>query len=374
MNRKIRIGFLASTFTSPKLGGFSRHTINLIESLGQANPDFEFFLYFNRELAPSLLKRIPWAIPRILPLKPYLLWEQVGLPIQLSLDRIDIFHSTTNTGVPFFRPFFTAVVQTIHDTFTHDGLARIPRPISLHGLRAFFGFRVSWWAAQSADRFIAVSESTRADLAARFPGLRSKLTMVANAADPGIFPGPVNEEILARYGLAPGYILCVASGEERKNLGRLLESYRLFCDRENQKDEQAPKLVLVGNIRLSGNPDGLVQIPYCTEEVLLELYRGAAFGVAPSLAEGFGFSAVEFGAVGRAAILSEIPPYIEIAKGAAPFFPPKNTESLALWMEKLWNSPQEREEWAQKLSRAAGRFTWAEAAKKTAEIYRALCA
>jgi glycosyltransferase involved in cell wall biosynthesis len=373
MSRKIRIGFLASTFTSPKLGGFSRHTLNLIEALSADNPDFEFFLYSNRELAPSHLKRIPKAVPRVLPIKPYFLWEQIGLPIQLSLDRIDIFHSTTNTGVPFFRPFFTSVVQTIHDTFTHQSLARLPRPVGVHSLRAFLGFLASWRAAKSSDAFIAVSGATKAELLKMFPFMESKLKVVLNAADPFFTSGEPNLELLNRFGIRPGYILCVSSGEARKNIDCLLSAYKAFYQRTLSDKIMPPKLVLVGNIVIRESYDGVVQIPYCTEDVLLSLYRGAMFGVAPSLAEGFGFAAVEFAAVGKAAIFSDIPPFRELASKNSPFFSATDSSALSFWMEKLWSDPNECDEWAKKLSAACSRLTWKSSAQSTAEIYRRLC-
>src|SRR3989344_840176 len=121
-NLKFRLGFNANTFTSPKIGGVTRHTVKLIEAVHKLAPKVEIFLYANRELSPSLLKRIPFAKPRIFPARPYFLWEQIALPLHLGRDSIDVFHATTNTGLPYLRPFFTGTVQTVHDVFTHDNI------------------------------------------------------------------------------------------------------------------------------------------------------------------------------------------------------------------------------------------------------------
>lgn len=389
-NLSFRLGFNANTFTSPKIGGFTRHTLNLIEAIHKAAPKIEIFLYANRELSLSLLKRIPFAKPRIWPVRPYLLWEQIALPLQLGLDSIDVFHSTVNTGVPYFRPFFTGTVQTVHDLFTHDNMAHAPRVLAMARWRGYLGFWPSWWAATSAEEMLTVSEHSKRELVARYPKLARKLQVVPNAADPIFSPGEPDRDVLARFGLDSPYILYVGGFEERKNLSCLVHAYREL----KSGMPNAPKLVLVGALDNIPYPlrsvvektPGIAALAYCTDEILRELYRGALFGVSPSTREGFGLPAVEFARSGACALLSDIPAYREVAAppgrpevawggsnaGAAEnsfFFDPHDSAKLARMLAEMCESAERRRECAARLQSAGEKYSWDGIARATLEAY-----
>lgn len=378
---KFRLGFNATVLASPKIRGITRHTLNLIDGIHRLAPNIEIFLFSNRELSPSLLKRIPFAKPRICSVHPSLLWEQAVLPLQLGWESIDIFHSTQNSGTPFFRPFYTSTVQTIHDISAHEAFLHLPETLAPQAWRKFLGFWPRWGAAMSADAMIAVSECSRGEVVERYPSLAGKIQIIPNAVDPVFRAGAADPEILSRFGLRGEYLLYVGGFEDRKNVGCLVEAYRAFRVRATEQGKtDIPQLVLIGGFdqvpgKLSQQIDatpGVISLAYCTDEVLLELYRGAVFGVFPSRVEGFGFPALEFGSIGTPAILSDIPIFHEIANEAAPYFDPEDSAALADLIWHMWRDPEWRASWARKLSNIAHGYSWDAIAKKTLGVYQSI--
>jgi glycosyltransferase involved in cell wall biosynthesis len=71
---------------------------------------------------------------------------------------------------------------------------------------------------------------------------------------------------------------------------------------------------------------------------------------------------------------SRIPALTELAGGAAALFDPGDSESLALLLERLLDSPTERETLAEAGRARAASFTWAETARATFALYAQLLA
>jgi glycosyltransferase involved in cell wall biosynthesis len=106
-------------------------------------------------------------------------------------------------------------------------------------------YRQVFRAVQVADRVIAVSNRTAADLVELAGADPRKVRVVYEAAAPDF--RPLNLEIvgtwLRRLGLEPGYLLYVGTIEPRKNLVTLARGYQLLLDRYGDK---APPLVIAG--------------------------------------------------------------------------------------------------------------------------------
>ena len=100
-------------------------------------------------------------------------------------------------------------------------------------------------ALRRADRIIAVSEATRAEiLAALYRLPPARVVVVPEAAPVQFTPprGPALAAVRARYGLARPYVLFVGFLEPKKNLGTLLAAVARLAGR----GPGATELVVVG--------------------------------------------------------------------------------------------------------------------------------
>jgi glycosyltransferase involved in cell wall biosynthesis len=265
------------------------------------------------------------------------------------------------------------------------GLARGGLVATVHDL----GFRrVPWTLRQStrrqlaesidetmlrAVRLITVSAAIRDELAEYGYASPQRVRVVHHGA--GQLEGLADEappaNLPGRFGLHVGTL------EPRKNIGRLLEAWRLL----GELMEDRPVLVLcgaygwrTGAIRRqveAAVAAGWAQHPgYVSSGQLAALYRRAAVVVFPSLYEGFGLPAIEALAAGSPLVCSDIPALREVAGEAALYAPAERPDLLAARLHQALTDAGERQRLA-----TAGRdrrtaFGWTESARRTLAVWR----
>jgi glycosyltransferase involved in cell wall biosynthesis len=235
-------------------------------------------------------------------------------------------------------------VVTVHDlSFERDP--------SLMGRKDRLIFRrVVPRAASRAARVLAVSERTRADLESLYGIPAEKIVVTLNAVDPAFTPGN------GRHG---DYLLFVGAIQARKRplvaadaaarLGR-----RLVVVGPEKEPELARELERRG-VELRG---------YVGKPELAELYRGAAALLLPSRYEGFGLPVLEAMACGTPVVAAPEPALREVAGDAALF---AEDPDFAAAVEQALAERQSLV--ARGLERARA-FSWHEAARRTADVYR----
>ena len=262
------------------------------------------------------------------------LWEQSVLPVRCGRD---LLWSPSTSG-PLAMP---RQVVTIHDCASLDCSV---------GFSARFVAWYSWLIprlARRVRRIITVSEFSRGRIVDRCGVPESKVVV--------IYPGvgslfqPASPEAVAetrqRLRLPQRYVLCVGSLENRKNLRRLVEAWRLV-----EPAHPDVSLVLVGGVGHVFRDAGLHDLPksvvlagYVDDECLPAVYGGAELFVYPSLYEGFGSPVVEAMACGVPVLTSNITSLPEVAGQAAAFVDPYSRESIADGITTLLNrSPAAR--------------------------------
>jgi alpha-1,3-rhamnosyl/mannosyltransferase len=260
-----------------------------------------------------------------------------------------------------------ALVATVHDL----GFRRVPWTLREKTRRQL---------AESIDeimlraaRLITVSAAVRDELAAYGYASPDRVRVVHHGAgqleDLPVETPPAG--LPERYGLHVGTL------EPRKNIGRLLEAWRLL----GELMEDRPVLVLcggygwqTGTIRRqveAATAAGWVWHPgYVTSGQLAALYRQAEVVVFPSLYEGFGLPAIEALAAGTPLVCSDIPALREVAGEAALYAPADSPQLLAEKLHRVLTDGGER----RRLS-SAGRarrkeFSWPESARRTLQVWR----
>ena len=182
------------------------------------------------------------------------------------------------------------------------------------------------------------------------------------------------ERLLARYGLRPGYVLCVGAVEERKNLTGLIRAYAQLPAELRRRHQlvatcwndatQLPLLRrMIAESGLTAEEMRLLT-DFVPDHDLPGLYRGSAVTVCPSFHEGFGLSVAEAMACGVASLCSNTSSLPEVMDHPAALFDPKDTKSLAERLQAMLESPQLAEELGRYGLARAARFTWPKTADR----------
>ncbi len=286
-------------------------------------------------------------------------WRRLKRPIiESASGPIDVCHSTAGIPAPSNAPG----VVTIHD------IAFLKRPDRLTRQ----GARVLTNAVERARKAAAIacpSDVVRTDLLeAGFPA--ESVSVVPWGVDVVEVSAAEIDEVLQKYGLPQEFVLAVATLEPRKNLPRLIDAHARVAD--------APPLVIAGPSGWGGIP---AVLQTSSERVFLAghverahlraLYAAATLMAYPSEEEGFGLPVLEAMAAGTPVVTSKVTATEEVAGGAAQLVDPFDTDSIADGITQALNNANEL---AGRSMERATRCTWAVAADRMIEVYRAVTA
>src|ERR1700761_6909504 len=96
------VGFNARHLSDPNINGWIRYSTCLINELAAA-ADLRIILYGNKPFAERHLTRLSNKCEvRIAPSMPDFAYEQIWLALQSRKDKLDVFHSPYNSGLPWF--------------------------------------------------------------------------------------------------------------------------------------------------------------------------------------------------------------------------------------------------------------------------------
>jgi alpha-1,3-rhamnosyl/mannosyltransferase len=207
-------------------------------------------------------------------------------------------------------------------------------------------------SAKRSDRVIAVSDRTRDDLIELYGIAEEKIRVIPHGVDPAYSPGG---------GKGGGYLLFVGAVQRRKDPRAALEAAQ----------ELRMPLVVVGPEREPALATELRTLGadlrgYVEKCELARLYRSAAALVVPSRYEGFGLPVLEAMASGIPVVAAPDPALVEVAGDAAIYADQADLSGAIL--HALDHRAELR---AAGLERAT-RFSWAETAKRTVDVYREL--
>jgi glycosyltransferase involved in cell wall biosynthesis len=355
--------------------GIGQYTLRLAEALASIDRSNSYVLLQSRKdrgclvKGANLTRRTMWT-------PPHHRYEQVLLPLELSLVNLDLLHCPD--FIPPFRRRCPAVI-TVHDL----AFLRFPGLLTDES-QAYYG-QINH-AVQNADHIIAVSQSTKHDLVSLAGADERKITVVYEAAAPLFRPAPSDVVRAARdrHGIQGDYILFVSTIEPRKNIPFLLQAYARLRDCWHGPQDM-PRLVVVGNkgwlydrIFTVMGQLGLTSSVICTGGVPLEdlpaLYSGALFYILPSLYEGFGLTVLEAMSCGTPVITSNTSSLPEVAGDAAVLVDPQDIVGLATSMQRLCQDAALRREMGERGLAQAARFSWERAARETLAVYKAVTA
>ncbi|MBI5186118.1 MAG: glycosyltransferase family 4 protein [Nitrospinae bacterium] len=327
----MRIGVDIRELADGKMTGIGRYLLHFLKWAARERTEVNFFLYANQFTRLSLEAQ-NFRV-RVMPEKITFLWDQVLLPVQLKKDRINAFLSPYYKA-PIFSPCPACI--TIHDLLFlemyHGGVREKMKNLLFIPLAMLISRR--------AARIITDSHFSKADILRRLKADSGKVEVVYINTSEGLFPEKdlaESERVRRKYGVGYKYILYIGNFKAHKNVGALVDAFRLLQEEEVFKDYS---LVLGGNkdarataiekkIRDSGLEGRALFTGHLEESDLRGLYSAASLFVFPSLYEGYGLPVMEAMACGTPVACSNRTSLPEIAGGAAVLFDPENPGDMA---------------------------------------------
>jgi len=298
-------------------------------------------------------------------------WWAVGLPRYAKNARFDLFHGT-NFEVPFWN---RRTVVTIHDLS-----ALLHRDKHRESLARRARLRLPI-VARLARKIITPTESVKREVCEHLPVKANKVIAIPSAARQSFRPVPSEQTVETRRRLAieDDFLLFVGTLEPRKNLLTLLKAFRQIIRQTSLR----PQLVIAGGegwlmdetfsfIKHSGIGDRLRLTGYLDDHELRALYSACCVFVYPSLYEGFGLPPLEALACGAPVVAGRVPALQEVLGNAARLVDPLNVEALAASIVDLMENDEERHRLASNGPKQAAKFSWAETARRTLQVYRDL--
>jgi glycosyltransferase involved in cell wall biosynthesis len=361
-----------------RLGGITTYIRELCAALASQPDDLALTVLYARRAAPLPLAGSVRQRPALTP--AHHRWEGITFGLEAAATRPDLLHSP-DVVPPAVRA--SRSVITVHDL----AFLYWPEILDRDGRRHYGQINQ---AVASADHIIAVSETTRRDLAALLAVPGERMTVVPEAAGPAFHPVPVAERpaALAAANARPAvrarvvgergpYLLVVGTLEPRKNLPFLLRTY----DRLVSAWPAAPGLVLAGRLGWLAEEtlavlatlaarDRVEWIDGPTTPELALLYAGALALAFPSRYEGFGLPALEAMACGTPVLATDGSALREQVAEAGWLLP---LDDAAAWEEALRTISLDtglRTRLAEAGRRRAAAYSWARTAAATRAVYQ----
>ena len=366
VGRGYRIGVDARQL-STQVSGIGRYNAEVLSRLVEMG--HEWFLYSHRPLVlgdwdrPNVLARTAGISHTYL----RMLWSQSVMPWWASQDGLDLFWSPLHR-LPLVMPPGLARVVTIHDlVWRHAGQTMRP-------LNRLLDQTLMPQAVGTADRVVAVSTSTAADIEREMPFAAGRVRAIPLGAAELGEPGP--RESLEALGLSGPYFLFVGTLEPRKNLGRLLEAW----SRLPPGLAGGAVLAVAGGagwggvdvqamvLRL-GLQDRVRILGFVSDQQLATLYAHALFLAMPSLYEGFGLPLLEAASRGVPVLTSDISSMPEVAGDAGVLVSPLDVDSIVKGLAQMLDDTKFRSDLARRAVASAQRFSWDRSARRTMEVF-----
>lgn len=356
-----------------QLAGVGRYTRYLAEHLvptARAGGDaFRLFYFdFSRNAAGTVppgaeLQPCRWCPGRVVQWS----WKTLGMP---SFERFagpaDLYHFPNFILPPLGHG---RSVVTIHDMsfYRHaDFTERRNLAFLRRRIRA---------TTERADCILTVSEFSRREIIECLGVPPERVRAIHLGIGPSFAPAH-EEQVQAlrkRFDLARPYLLSVGTLEPRKNYAYLIDVF------ENLQDFDGD-LVIAGMRGWRFDPilqamersrlrNRIRYLEYVPENLLPALYTGAELFVYPSRYEGFGFPPLEAMACGTPVLSAATGSLPEVLGDAAVL-----VEGYAIdqWTAAIENLLRDRGARATRIDRGtahAARFTWAETARRTWQVY-----
>jgi glycosyltransferase involved in cell wall biosynthesis len=357
----LRIGIDCRPLIGEKTG-IGRYLWQILIEWAKSNINHELWLYSPREftLPQEFTNSVTKVVKRIVRLRPSELWMHTILPLQIALDKIDVYWGP-NYAQPLI-PIPIPKILTVHD------LVYIKYPDSLKK-RTLWHNRIGLETyLQSADHLIVPSKSTKDDVINKLGYDEKRISMVPLGVS-NRFGHRIEEGQMDKDKLLPRnpYFLSVGTLEPRKNILSIIRSFQEFSVRFPNVD-----LLIVGsngwgetNKEIQGEDLSRIKLlGYVTEKQLKYLYQNAVAFIYVPFYEGFGLPPLEAMSAGVPVITSNTSSLPEVVGKCSEMVNPLSIYEIVRSMTNVYTDESLREKMIICGKLRANGLTW----KKTADL------
>jgi glycosyltransferase involved in cell wall biosynthesis len=356
----IKLGFDAKrAFNNHSgLGVYSRDLINYILKFSN---ELELILY-SPKAKIQFLDKTQNSKFKIQNSKLNSLWRSFLIYFDIKKEKLDIYHGLAGE-IPFWLPKSTKKLVTIHDLL----FLRFPSDYGWID-RNIYSIKSKYACIQS-DKIIAVSQSTKNDIAEYYSISPDKIEVI---------PVGLNIKVKECNRLyTRDYIVCISSFIPRKNQMLLIEAFNLIADKIDCD------LVLIGSgsywnevngfAKKSKHRNRIIFIKKATDDEKFTYLSQAKFSVYPSKYEGFGIPIIESMAYQVPIIVSDTAIHREVAGDAAIYFENNSKEDLVNKLILTYNlSSSEKNKLIEKGLARVEKFNIENVYPRLIEIYQSL--
>lgn len=373
----MKIGFDLRTIAEGKRTGVEEYTLNILREIIKDEAD-SFYLFYNAFFKSEALQNISFPENVFLkkfdvPNKGLDLFFFLGFPkADKILGGTDVFFSPHFFSLPISKD--SKKVTTFHDlSFLH--------------YPEFFPFKKKVWhfvqnpkkQAESSDKIIAVSESTKKDLMKFYNIPKEKIEVVYSGVDHSFKKlqkdDPNLKRVREKYKLPENFIFFLGTIEPRKNIEGIIDAF------EKIRETKKIKLVIAGMLgwlfsdimkkkENSRFKDDIIFCGAVDQKDKVYLYNLASVFVYPSFFEGFGFPPLEAMASGTPVVTSNNSSLPEIVGDAGIMVDPYKTSEIADAIRMILESESLSRKLSEKGIMQAKKFSWEEAGRKTLNIIK----
>lgn len=305
------------------------------------------------------------------------LWDAFGVAGAVMASgepKPDLLH-LPQMSAPLASPL--PLVATIHDVI----------PFVMEDYRASRAMRLYTdlmaRSVKKARRVIAPSASAKTDIARVLDIPLEKIMAIPEAADPALVPSmddSARRFVMEQWGVQGRYLFNIGGFDRRKNLPLLIEAFAaavpsmpddvqlMIAGAPHTGNERVfpPLEPVIRQHELEGR---VVLTGRVSNEERRALYQAAHVYITPSVYEGFGLTPLEAMACGVPAIVANRTSLPEVVGDAGLCVEPE-VDDLAAAIVSLMTDDARRDDLSRRSLARAATFTWAEAARRTAAVYR----
>jgi glycosyltransferase involved in cell wall biosynthesis len=337
------------------------------------------FLFWAHPLAPRPLSEAPNT--RDLTVRPGpnapapVLW-----PNRYSQTAdVDVFHSPHNI---MSRGMRCPTVVTVLDVMAIDHPGLHLQGFERLALRFYYPQAV-WRALRHATLLIVPSLATADRVRALVPEADARLRVISLAPDRCFQPAPDRDDTRRRASALTGtedpYLLVIGADSPTKRHALALAAFAaaapkpwrlVMLQRPGTYDHLRRLSRLKKLARRLHVEDRVIWLPHVPQNDVAVLIQSAGALLQPSIYEGFGLPVIEAMACGCPVVASDIPPFREMADGAALLVPPDDLGALASGVREVVTSAERRRSMVESGLARAGQFSWDRCARETLDVYR----
>lgn len=364
----MRIGVDATSLLTDQPRGEGKVLLRLYQEIGRLKPDWRYAFYGQEK--GSMLPGIPNGIVRIFDIPGFRFesWENIGLPIRAWRDHVDVLHCSSSSA-PWYAS--VPVVMTVHDIIP----ILMNKKTSGHEASRFRGQLLN--GLRYARRIVAISESTKKDLAAEFHIEPERIEVIhwgfdsgQAAGDKGIknsykLPAEVRKPYIFGFG-----------GIVRKNPCGSIKAFKLLAETMSNIH-----LVIAGmtdeiiikecsSLIASYNLEGRVTLlGYIDDTLLQALYAHAECFLYPSFYEGFGLPPLDAMAKEVPVVASNIAAIAEVSGDAAVLVDPTKPAEIAHAIKQVLQDGALRSRLKTAGKKRVATFSWEKAARAYIDVF-----